>query len=287
MMKKIGYILMLIGLLLPLVLLTNMSLHEFQTYRHYQSYQNRSTSFSAEQKAAIDTYEEQISSGDIPTIDPFAEKNSSDSNSVVVPALEGGVIGYLSVPSIEIRQPIYIGATAQHLNDGVASIIGTDLPVGGMGHRSVIAGHRSWYTDLRFFRLTELKEGDKIFIEIGGTTLTYLVKNTEVIKATDWQKLLPVENQDMLTLLTCDPLVPPFDYRLLVNAYRQPDVAEEDAQSKQTSQEEMKQYQQHSFSFVFYITIFGWLLLCYILYRFVTLLTNTLRKSKSDVVDLI
>ncbi|HGK7345646.1 TPA: class C sortase, partial [Streptococcus suis] len=207
MMKKIGYILMLIGLLLPLVLLTNMSLHEFQTYRHYQSYQNRSTSFSAEQKEAIDTYEEQISSGDIPTIDPFAEKNSSDSNSVVVPNLEGGVIGYLSIPSIEIRQPIYIGATSQHLNDGVASIIGTDLPVGGMGHRSVIAGHRSWYTDLRFFRLTELKEGDKIFIEIGGTTLTYLVKNTEVIKATDWQKLLPVENQDMLTLLTCDPLV--------------------------------------------------------------------------------
>lgn len=47
-MKKIGYILMLIGLLMPLILLTNMSVHEFQTYRHYQSYQSRSTSFSAE-----------------------------------------------------------------------------------------------------------------------------------------------------------------------------------------------------------------------------------------------
>lgn len=91
-MKKIGYILMLIGLLMPLILLTNMSVHEFQTYRHYQSYQSRSTSFSAEQKAAIDTYEEQINSGDIPTIDPFAEKNSSDSHSVVVPNLEDGVI---------------------------------------------------------------------------------------------------------------------------------------------------------------------------------------------------
>ncbi|MFM0773611.1 class C sortase [Streptococcus suis] len=277
MMKKIGYILMLIGLLLPLVLLTNMSLHEFQTYRHYQSYQSRSTSFSSEQKAAIDTYEEQISSGDIPTIDPFAEKNSSDSNSVVVPALEGGVIGYLSVPSIEIRQPIYIGATAQHLNDGVASVIGTDLPVGGIGRRSVIAGHRSWYTDLRFFRLSELKEGDRIFIEIGGTTLTYLVKNTEVIKATDWQKLLPVENQDMVTLLTCDPLVPPFDYRLLVNAYREPDVSEavKEEVTGQENKDEIKQYENSSISSVLYITVLGWLLFLYILYCFIKLLTKT------------
>ncbi|HEM4275580.1 TPA: class C sortase [Streptococcus suis] len=277
MMKKIGYILMLIGLLLPLVLLTNMSLHEFQTYRHYQSYQSRSTSFSSEQKAAIDTYEEQISSGDIPTIDPFAEKNSSDSNSVVVPNLEGGVIGYLSIPSIEIRQPIYIGATAQHLNDGVASVIGTDLPVGGIGRRSVIAGHRSWYTDLRFFRLTELKEGDKIFIEIGGTTLTYLVKNTEVIKATDWQKLLPVENQDMVTLLTCDPLVPPFDYRLLVNAYREPDVSEvvKEEVTGQENKDEIKQYENSSISSVLYITVLGWLLFLYILYCFIKLLTKT------------
>ncbi|WP_180274998.1 class C sortase [Streptococcus suis] len=276
MMKKIGYILMLIGLLLPLVLLTNMSLHEFQTYRHYQSYQSRSTSFSAEQKAAIDTYEEQISSGDIPTIDPFAEKNSSDSTSVVVPNLEGGVIGYLSIPSIEIRQPIYIGATAQHLNDGVASVIGTDLPVGGIGRRSVIAGHRSWYTDLRFFRLTELKEGDKIFIEIGGTTLTYLVKNTEVIKATDWQKLLPVENQDMVTLLTCDPLVPPFDYRLLVNAYRELDVSEvvKEEVTGQENKDEIKQYENSSISSVLYITVLGWLLFLYILYCFIKLLTK-------------
>ncbi|HEM5043679.1 TPA: class C sortase [Streptococcus suis] len=277
MMKKIGYILMLIGLLLPLVLLTNMSLHEFQTYRHYQSYQSRSTSFSAEQKEAIDTYEEQISSGDIPTIDPFAEKNSSDSNSVVVPNLEGGVIGYLSIPSIEIRQPIYIGATAQHLNDGVASVIGTDLPIGGMGRRSVIAGHRGWYTDLRFFRLSELKEGDKIFIEIGGTTLTYLVKNTEVIKATDWQKLLPVENQDMVTLLTCDPLVPPFDYRLLVNAYREPDVSEavKEEVTGQENKDEIKQYENSSISSVLYITVLGWLLFLYILYCFIKLLTKT------------
>ncbi|HFI2669462.1 TPA: class C sortase [Streptococcus suis] len=277
MMKKIGYILMLIGLLLPLVLLTNMSLHDFQTYRHYQSYQSRSTSFSAEQKEAIDTYEEQISSGDIPTIDPFAEKNSSDSNSVVVPNLEGGVIGYLSIPSIEIRQPIYIGATAQHLNDGVASVIGTDLPIGGMGRRSVIAGHRGWYTDLRFFRLSELKEGDKIFIEIGGTTLTYLVKNTEVIKATDWQKLLPVENQDMVTLLTCDPLVPPFDYRLLVNAYREPDVSEavKEEVTGQENKDEIKQYENSSISSVLYITVLGWLLFLYILYCFIKLLTKT------------
>lgn len=270
-MKKIGYILMLIGLLFPLVLLTNMSVHELQNYQQYQSYRKQYSSFSSEQLEAIAAYETLVHSGDLPTVDPFAEEKSPESNEEIVPDLAGGVLGYLSVPSIEIRQPIYIGATSQHLNDGVASVIGTDLPVGGIGKRSVLSGHRSWYTDLRFFRLTELKEGDNIFIEIGGKTLTYLVKNTEIIKATDWQKLLPVENQDMVTLLTCDPLVPPFDYRLLVNAYRQPDVVVDSDKVVQASQDEIKAYRQRSFSLVFYLTIFGWLLLVYILYRFLAL----------------
>ncbi|MGC4440222.1 class C sortase, partial [Streptococcus suis] len=69
--------------------------------------------------------------------------------------------------------------------------------------------------------------------------------------------------------LTCDPLVPPFDYRLLVNAYRESDVIEEADEVSQTSQREIKQFQQYSFSLVFYLTIFGWVLLLYILYRFI------------------
>ncbi|HEM4695756.1 class C sortase [Streptococcus suis] len=269
MMKRIGYIFMLVGLLLPLVLLTNMSVQEFQVFQQYQSYRRNSKFFSTEQLEEIKAYGEQVSGGDLPTVDPFAEKNDSNSTDVLSSELMEGAIGYLSIPKIEIRQPIYVGATSEHLNDGVASVIGTALPIGGIGRRSVIAGHRSWYNDLRFFRLSELREGDKIFIEVGGRTLTYLVKNTEVIKATDWQKLLPVEGQDMVTLLTCDPLVPPFDYRLLVNAYRESDVIEEADEVSQTSQREIKQFQQYSFSLVFYLTIFGWVLLLYILYRFI------------------
>ncbi|MFX3812292.1 hypothetical protein ACJBS2_10600 [Streptococcus suis] len=55
-MNRIGYVFMLVGLLLPVVLLTNMSVQEFQVFQQYQYYSRNSKFFSTEQLEEIKAY---------------------------------------------------------------------------------------------------------------------------------------------------------------------------------------------------------------------------------------
>ncbi|WP_238599934.1 class C sortase [Streptococcus suis] len=245
-----------------------MTVHEVRDFFAYQSYKKSESGFSKKEEEVIEHYQEAVRSGQLATVDPFAETRKDEQS---VSDFGDRIIGYLSIPSLEIRQPIRVGASDSHLDQGVAVVSGTDLPFGGLDRRSVLAGHRSWYTDLRFFRLNEMREGDEIFVEIGEKVVTYRVKNTEIIKATDWQKLLPIEKQDVLTLLTCDPLVPPFDYRLLVNAYRHHDSSEQavsaSEEKRQSSQAVLESYRKKGVSFIAYLTLFGWFLFVYLAYK--------------------
>ncbi|HEL2264696.1 TPA: class C sortase [Streptococcus suis] len=267
-LKIVGYLLMIVGLLLPLLLFSNMTVHEVREFFAYQSYKKTESGFSKKEEEVIEHYQEAVRSGQLATVDPFAETRKDEQS---VSDFGDTIIGYVSIPSLEIRQPIRVGASASHLDQGVAVVSGTDLPFGGRDRRSVLAGHRSWYSDLRFFRLNEMREGDEIFVEIGEKVVTYRVKNTEIIKATDWQKLLPIEKQDVLTLLTCDPLVPPFDYRLLVNAYRHHDSSEQavstSEEKTQSSQAVLESYRKKGVSFIAYLTLFGWFLFVYLTYK--------------------
>ncbi|MEG3292808.1 class C sortase [Streptococcus suis] len=267
-LKIVGYLLMIVGLLLPLLLFSNMTVHEVREFFAYQSYKKSESGFSKKEEEIIEHYQEVVRSGQLATVDPFAETRKDEQS---VSDFGDTIIGYVSIPSLEIRQPIRVGASDSHLDQGVAVVSGTDLPFGGRDRRSVLAGHRSWYSDLRFFRLNEMREGDEIFVEIGEKVVTYRVKNTEIIKATDWQKLLPIEKQDVLTLLTCDPLVPPFDYRLLVNAYRHHDSSEQavsaSEEKRQSSQVVLESYRKKGVSFIAYLTLFGWFLFVYLTYK--------------------
>ncbi|MDG4509226.1 class C sortase [Streptococcus suis] len=267
-LKIVGYLLMIVGLLLPLLLFSNMTVHEVREFFAYQSYKKTESGFSKKEEEIIEHYQEVVRSGKLATVDPFAETRKDEQS---VSDFGDTIIGYVSIPSLEIRQPIRVGASDSHLDQGVAVVSGTDLPFGGRDRRSVLAGHRSWYSDLRFFRLNEMREGDEIFVEIGEKVVTYRVKNTEIIKATDWQKLLPIEKQDVLTLLTCDPLVPPFDYRLLVNAYRHHDSSEQavstSEEKRQSSQAVLESYRKKGVSFIAYLTLFGWFLFVYLAYK--------------------
>ncbi|MFM0600909.1 class C sortase [Streptococcus suis] len=271
-LKIVGYLLMIVGLLLPLLLFSNMTVHEVREFFAYQSYKKSESGFSQKEEEVIEHYQEAVRSGQLATVDPFAEARKDEQS---VSDFGDTIIGYVSIPSLEIRQPIRVGASDSHLDQGVAVVSGTDLPFGGRDRRSVLAGHRSWYSDLRFFRLNEMREGDEIFVEIGEKVVTYRVKNTEIIKATDWQKLLPIEKQDVLTLLTCDPLVPPFDYRLLVNAYRYHDSSEQavsaSEEKRQSSQAVLESYRKKGVSFIAYLTLFGWFLFVYLAYKLVRL----------------
>ena len=56
--------------------------------------------------------------------------------------LEDEIFAVVSIPSIEVEMPIYLGATTEHLSLGAAHLSQTSLPVGGNNCNCVIAGHR-------------------------------------------------------------------------------------------------------------------------------------------------
>lgn len=54
------------------------------------------------------------------------------------------VFGVISIPSLQLEMPIFLGATSKHMADGAAHLSQTSLPVGGNNTNCVIAGHRGY-----------------------------------------------------------------------------------------------------------------------------------------------
>ena len=130
--------------------------------------------------------------------------------------LEDEVFGVISIPAMELKMPIYLGATNQHMADGATHLSQTSLPIGGMNTNCVIAGHRG-YNGAAYFRyVTDLKPGDEVIITNLWETMTYVVTDTQIIKPNEVDQILIQEGRDMITLLTCHPYASGGKQRFLV-----------------------------------------------------------------------
>lgn len=224
--KKIilGYILIILGIGLPLYAFTSMSLRNLGAKGSYenfhQSYENIDSDKYAQIEESARIYNEGINSqSERAIIDPFVTEDYKAQIDVDTLS-EDGIFAYLIVPKLNMIKPIYLDASYEHLDLGAAQVDGTNLPVGGLGTRSVIAGHRGWYGDVMFLNIDQLEEGDVFYIDLASRVLEYRIGDKQVIGPEDWQELQAAPDQDMVTLLTCHPFRPPRPYRLLINGYR-------------------------------------------------------------------
>lgn len=179
-------------------------------------------------------YNEIVKKSDISMVDPFAGENLG---SVNILNNQDDIFAYLVIPKININLPIYLDASYEHMAKGVGQVSGTSIPIGGESTRSVLAGHRGWWTDVFLLYVNDLVEGDKFYIKRGEKTLTYEVFSKEVISPYDWEKLKVIDKEDIVTLMTCTPY-PLSTYRLLVNAKRleeKEEVAQDEIQTTQIS----------------------------------------------------
>lgn len=179
-------------------------------------------------------YNEIVKNSDISMVDPFAGENLG---SVNILNNQDDIFAYLVIPKININLPIYLDASYEHMAKGVGQVSGTSIPVGGESTRSVLAGHRGWWTDVFLLYVNDLVEGDKFYIKRGEKTLTYEVFSKEVISPYDWEKLKVIDKEDIVTLMTCTPY-PLSTYRLLVNAKRleeKEELAQDEIQTTQIS----------------------------------------------------
>lgn len=133
-----------------------------------------------------------------------------------------GLLGYITIPAIDIEMPIYLGATMDNLNLGAANLSQTSLPIGGKNTNSVIAGHRGW-KGKRFLRDVEaLSTGDRVYITNAWETITYAVVKKVIIAPNDVSAIKIQEGRDMITLFTCHPFIGHY-YRYLVYCVRVPE----------------------------------------------------------------
>ena len=173
---------------------------------------------STELSERIEKYNSNVNVDETGLMDPFNSEDIELEGSKVID--ENGIFGYLDIPKINFKKPIYLGASYNHLAKGVGQLDGTSIPVGGKGRRSVLAGHRGWYGDIMLLKVGQLYSNDVVYVHHHGKTLTYKVVGRQYISPSDWDMLKPVEGKDMLTILSCDPMYPPFTRRILINCVR-------------------------------------------------------------------
>ncbi len=116
-----------------------------------------------------------------------------------------GIMGYISIPRINIRLPIYHGTSEAVLSVAVGHLEGTSLPVGGEGTHCVLSAHRGLPSARLFTNLDKLEVGDTFTITVLDTVLTYEVDQIRIVEPNEVGELSILEGQDYVTLLTCTP----------------------------------------------------------------------------------
>ena len=123
---------------------------------------------------------------------------------------DNGVMGYLSIPKINIKLAIYHGTGDDVLQTGVGHLNGTKLPIGGESNHAVLAAHRGLPSARLFTDIDQLEAGDKFYIHVLDEVLAYQVDQIlPMVDKDDHETLqdaLKIEDgKDQVTLFTCTP----------------------------------------------------------------------------------
>lgn len=124
-----------------------------------------------------------------------------------------GVMGYLSIPKINIKLAIYHGTAEDVLQTGIGHMNGTSLPIGGESTHSVLAAHRGL-------------PAARLFTDIDQILDMVDKDDHETLE----EALQIQEGEDQVTLFTCTPYGVN-SHRLLVRGTRVPYNGEEEVES--------------------------------------------------------
>lgn len=146
-----------------------------------------------------------------------------------------GVMGYLSIPKINIKLAIYHGTAEDVLQTGIGHMNGTSLPIGGESTHSVLAAHRGLSAARLFTDIDQLKQGDMFYIHVLDETMAYQVDQIlDMVDKDDHETLEEAlqiqEGKDQVTLFTCTPYGVN-SHRLLVRGTRVPYESEEEVEN--------------------------------------------------------
>lgn len=156
----------------------------------------------------------------------------------VLNAAGDGVMGYISIPKINVKLSIYHGTSDDVLQTGVGHLDGTKLPIGGESTHCVLAAHRGLPSARLFTDIDQLEKGDRFYIHVLDEVLAYEVDQIyDMVDKDDVETLESamsiVDGEDHVTLFTCTPYGVN-THRLLVRGVRVPYEGEEDVAATPT-----------------------------------------------------
>lgn len=130
-----------------------------------------------------------------------------------------GAVGYLEIGAIDVNLPIYLGNSTSALREGVGTMPGSSLPIGGPGTHAVLTGHRGLPSSWLLTDLNQMAVGDSFVLHVLNKTLVYEVDQIRVVEPYDLTELEIQPDQDLCTLVTCTPYGIN-SHRMLVRGHR-------------------------------------------------------------------
>lgn len=128
-------------------------------------------------------------------------------------SLKSNVFGYIYIPKINVKLPIYLGATQNNMSLGAVHLTYTSIPIDQNNTNTVIAAHRGWAGAPYFRYINRLSLGDDIILRNPWGTLSYKVSAKKIIEKDDISEIFIKPGKKMLTLSTCHP------YRINTHRY--------------------------------------------------------------------
>lgn len=164
-----------------------------------------------------------------------------------------GVMGYLTIPKIDVRLAVYHGTGDEVLQTGVGHLSGTKLPIGGESTHSVLAAHRGLPSARLFTDVDQMERGDQFYLHILDQVLAYqtdqILPMVDKDDAETLAEALQIQaGEDQVTLFTCTPYGVN-SHRLLVRGHRVPYNGEEEESPADTMLRAVRDY------YMFYLII--------------------------------
>jgi len=111
------------------------------------------------------------------------------------------MIGFISIPSINVELPIFMGASSDNLRRGLAHLTNSSLPVGGQSTNAILAGYMYLGRSYVLNGIDRLVVGDNLQITNFYEILTYTIIDIQQIDPQHTEALKIQDGRDLVTLL--------------------------------------------------------------------------------------
>ncbi len=215
-MRKFSYLIILAGILIMLYPKANEWYNDWQQQKLLEEAEQAYSEITPSPSPQSDLHKQYAEVTQL-----LAEESSEGelAKATEAPAPEiklgGKITGIIQIGKINLKLPVLEGATKANMKHAAAHMKET-AAIGQVGN-AAIAAHRSRTAGRLFNRLNEVEVGDTISVQTKEQDYQYVVYDISIVEPTDVSVLNGHNDDKILTLITCDPLVNP-THRLIIHA---------------------------------------------------------------------